>query len=137
MRQSAKSALDKFRTNPSLLPDNITIDAIHTLIHLSLDNSYFEYNTFYKQVTGGPMGSPLTVALAEIRVTDIENLAISSFSSPPKQYKHFVDDGFGHFTDPRRQVSPTHKQSNRRPPIHYRIPLRRWLHPLPRRSYSS
>ena len=100
MHQSAKSALDKFRTNPSLLPDNITIDAIHTLLHFSLDNSYFEYdNTFYKQVTGGPMGSPLTVALAEIRVTDIENLAISSFSSPPKHYKHFVDDGFGHFTD--------------------------------------
>ena len=59
MRQAAKSALDKFRTNPSLLPDNVTIDAIHTLLHFSLDNSYFEYNTFYKQVTGGPMGSRL------------------------------------------------------------------------------
>ena len=100
MRQAAKSALDKFRTNPSLLPDNITIDAVYSLLHSSLDNSYFEYaNTFYKQVTCRPMGSPLTVALAEIRVTDIENLAISSFPSPPKHYKHFVDDGFGHFTD--------------------------------------
>ena len=100
MRQAAKLALDKFRTNPSLLPDNRTIDAIHTLIHFSLDNSYFEFdNTFYKQVTGGPMGSPLTVALAEIRVTDNEYLAMSSFPYPPKHYKHFVDDGFGHFAD--------------------------------------
>ena len=45
------------------------------------------------------MGSPLTMALAEIRVTDIENLAISTFPHPPKHYRHFVDDGFGHFTD--------------------------------------
>ena len=69
-------------------------------ICVSLDNSYFEFdNTFYKQVTGGPMGSPLTVALAEIRVTDIEYLATSSVPSPPKHYKHFVDDGFWHFAD--------------------------------------
>ena len=45
------------------------------------------------------MGSPLTMALAEIRVTDIENLAISTFPHSPKHYRHFVDDGFGHFTD--------------------------------------
>ena len=70
------------------------------MLHFSLDNTYFEYNnTFYKQVTGGPMGSPPTETLAEIRVTDIENLAISTFPHPPKHYRHFVDDGFGHFTD--------------------------------------
>ena len=100
MRLATNSALDKFRSDPSLLPGNISLDAIYTLLHFFLDNTYFEYNnTFYKQVTGGPMGSPLTVALAEIRVTDIENLAISTFPHPPKHYRHFVDDGFGHFTD--------------------------------------
>ena len=45
------------------------------------------------------MGSPLTAALAEIRVTDIENLAMSTCPHPPKHCRHFVDDGFGHFTD--------------------------------------
>ena len=43
------------------------------------------------------MGSPLTVALAEIRVTYIEDLAISSRTNPPNHYYHFVDDGFRHF----------------------------------------
>ena len=84
MRLATNSALDKFRSKPSLLPGNISLDAIYTLLHFSLDNTYFEYNnTFYKQVIGGPMGSPLTVALAEIRVSDMENLAISTFPIHP------------------------------------------------------
>ena len=45
------------------------------------------------------MGSPLTVALAEIRVTETEQLALETSSQPPKHYRHFVDDAFGHFTD--------------------------------------
>ena len=43
------------------------------------------------------MGSPLTVALAEIRVTETEQLALETSSQPPKHYRHFVDDRFGHF----------------------------------------
>ena len=43
------------------------------------------------------MGSPLTVTLAEIRVTDIEQQALSSGTRKPKQYYHFVDDGLGFF----------------------------------------
>ena len=42
------------------------------------------------------MGSPLTVTLAEIRVTYIEQLALSRSTRKPKHY-HFVDDGLGHF----------------------------------------
>ena len=45
------------------------------------------------------MGSPPTVALAEIRVTEIEQLALETSSQPPKHYRHFVDDGFVHFLD--------------------------------------
>ena len=47
----------------------------------------------------GAMGSPLTVTLAEIRVTDVELRAIASSIRKPKNYYHFVDDGFGHFID--------------------------------------
>ena len=43
------------------------------------------------------MGSQLTVALAEIRVTETEQLALETSSQPPEHYQHFVDDGFGHF----------------------------------------
>ena len=40
-----------------------------------------------------------TVTLAEIRVTDIEQQALSSSTRKPKQYYHFVDDGLGFFTN--------------------------------------
>ena len=98
MRLAAKIVLDKLQEDPTILPDNITVDAVYTLLNFSLDNSYFQYNDqFYKQTTGGPMGSPLTVALAEIRATETEQLALETSSQPPKHYRHFVDDGFGHF----------------------------------------
>ena len=100
MRLAAKTVLDKLQEDPTILPDNITVDTVYTLLNFSLDNSYIQYqDKFYKQTTGGPMGSPLTVALAEIRVTETEQLALETSSQPPKHYRHFVDDGFGHFTD--------------------------------------
>ena len=100
MRLAAKTVLDKLHEDSSLLPDNVTVDAVYTLLNFSLDNSYFQYSDkLYKQTTGGPMGSPLTIALAEIRVTETEQLALNTSSKPPKYYRHFVDDGFGHFTD--------------------------------------
>ena len=43
------------------------------------------------------MGSPLTVTLADIRVTHNELNALSTSPHPPKHYFHFVDDGFGFF----------------------------------------
>ena len=63
-------------------------------------NSYFQYSyRFYKQKTRGPLGSPLTVALAEILVIETEQVAVDTSSKFPKHYWHFVNDGFGHFTD--------------------------------------
>ena len=45
------------------------------------------------------MGSPLTVALAEVRVTNIESLALASSADPPCLYEHFVDDGISRHRD--------------------------------------
>ena len=45
------------------------------------------------------MGSPISVALAQILVTETEQLAVNTSSKFPKHYWHFVNDGFGHFTD--------------------------------------
>ena len=45
------------------------------------------------------MGSPLTVELAEIRVTELETIALNTSPQPPSLYKHFVDDGLGVFRD--------------------------------------
>ena len=43
------------------------------------------------------MESPLTVILAEIRVTNNELKVLNTSLYPPKHYFHFVDDGFGFF----------------------------------------
>ena len=45
------------------------------------------------------MGSPLIVTPAEILVTETEQLAVNTSSKFLKHYCHFVDDGFGHFTN--------------------------------------
>ena len=84
MKKATDTVLKPFGRNSSLLPNNVTLDAIYALLHFFLDNSYLEYNNnFYRQTIGGPMGSPLTVALAEVRVTEIETLLLTPARSPP------------------------------------------------------
>ena len=97
IRKAVDTAMERLYKDPSILPPNITPEAIKSLLIFSLDYAYCEFYKFYKQITGGPMGSPLTVTLAEIRVTDIEQQALSSSTGKPKQYNHFVDDGLGYF----------------------------------------
>ena len=98
MHAAVEIAMEKLSNHPDILPVNITPEGIHSLLNFSLDNTYLQFGSrFFRQNIGGPMGSPLTVALAEIRVTYIEDLAISSNTNPPNHYYHFVDDGFWHF----------------------------------------
>ena len=59
----------------------------------------FFYSQFYSQDTEGTMGSPLVVELAEIRVADVKNTALTTNKDPPNTYRHFVDDGIGDFRD--------------------------------------
>ena len=100
MRLATSSAIARFQQDPSLLPHNISHTTIGTLITFCLDNSYLEFNgSFFSQDKGGPMGSPLTVQLAEIRVAETETLALNTSPDPPHSYCHFVDDGLGAFRD--------------------------------------
>ena len=74
MKKSLSTTILHFQDKPNLLPPNIYASTIQSLISFCLDNSYFEFNgQFYSQDTGGTMGSPLVVELAEIRVADVEN----------------------------------------------------------------
>ena len=57
------------------------------------------------------MGSPLTVALAEFQVTNIESLALASSADPPSLYKHFVDDGISRHRDRQHAESLEHSNS--------------------------
>ena len=100
MKKSLSTTILHFQDKPNLLPPNISASTIQSLISFCLDNSYFEFNgQFYSQDTGGTMGSPLVVELAEIRVADVENTALTTYKDPPNTYRHFVDDGIGDFRD--------------------------------------
>ena len=105
MKLAKRTVIEQFTRNPSLLPAYFSIFALDTLINFCLDHSYFEYHgSFYSQTEGGPTGSPLTVALVEIRVSEIESLALPSSANPPSLYKHFVDDGISRFRDRQHAV---------------------------------
>ena len=113
---------EKIRSNTEILPANITPEGISSLLNFSLDNAYLEYNSlFFRQNIGGPMGSPLTVALAEIRVSYIEDLAIRNSTDPPSHYYHFVNDGFGHFRNRQHAESFLNHINSMAPDLEYTI----------------
>ena len=97
MKKSLSTTILHFQDKPHLLPPNISASTIQSLISFCLENSYFEFNGQFSQDTGGTMGSPLVVELAEIRVADVENTALATYKDPPNTYRHFVDDGIGDF----------------------------------------
>ena len=100
MKDAQRIVKSKLQDHPSLLPSNISSTAFDTLISFCLDNSYFEYNNkFFAQTQEAPWDRPLTVELAEIRVTELETIALNTSPQPSSLYKQFVDDGFGVFRD--------------------------------------
>ena len=99
-KKSLSTTILHFQGKPHLLPPNISASTIQSLISFCLDNSYFEFNgQFYSQDTEGTMGSSLVVKLAEIRVADVENTALTTYKDPPNTYRRFFDDGIGDFRD--------------------------------------
>ena len=95
MRKAKASIINRFNENPEYLPADFTTKAMNALLNFALDNSFFEFNhEYYAQDEGGPMGSPLTVVMAEVRVIDNEERAFATCTDPPSLHVHFVDDGF-------------------------------------------
>ena len=96
IRAAVDTAIARLEENPDLLPSPLTPQTMRDLLLFCLDNAYFEFDgKFYKQTSGGVMGSPLTVALAKIRTSQLEQHALDTLTDPLHSYRHFVDDGIG------------------------------------------
>ena len=73
----------------------LSIDDIIKLLRFTLSNSFFNYNKqTYKQIHGCAMGSPVIPIVANHSMEEIEELAHSQSTSPPKKWFRHVDDTF-------------------------------------------
>ena len=73
----------------------MTINDIEIALNFCLNNTYFIFQVkFYRQIFGVPMGSLISVTIANLIMEHIEIKAINSFFSPPKLWSKFVDDTF-------------------------------------------
>ena len=74
---------------------NLTFEEVVEGINLCLNNTYIQFRgKFYKQIFGVPMGSPISVTIANLVMETVENTALQTFSNQPIIWKRYVDDTF-------------------------------------------
>ena len=73
----------------------LRINDIIDLLRFTLSNSFFNYNNqTFKQIHGCAMGSPVSPVVANLCMEEIEELAHSQSTLPPKTWFCYVDDIF-------------------------------------------
>lgn len=68
---------------------------MYKCLKLILESTIFIFNNIiYKQIKGNPMGSPLSLPLADIVMIGLENNILGSLKIQPLFYKRYVDNIF-------------------------------------------
>ena len=90
---------------------NVSVDNIMRLLEFVLDNNYFIVDgTFYKQIFGCPMGSPVSAILANLVMEHVEERALITAPHPPKWWYRYVDDS--HVCITREHLTEFHSHLN-------------------------
>ena len=72
---------------------SLTVEDICSLLKLCLEATYLSFRgKIYQQVHGTAMGSPVSVVVANLVMEDIEQKALSTFHTPPRFWRYYVDD---------------------------------------------
>ena len=72
---------------------SLTVEDICSLLKLCLEATYLSFRgKIYQQLHGTAMGSPVSVVIANLVMEDIEQKALSTFHTPPRFWRRYVDD---------------------------------------------
>ena len=85
----------KLKQDPTLedRSGGMDVETIVKLLRFCLTTTSFQYKgDHYKQLDGVAMGSPVSPAVADIFMEDLEEKFLSTFSNSPRFWKRFVDD---------------------------------------------
>ena len=73
----------------------IPAEDTHNLAELCVKITYFQYkNSYYEQIEGAAMSSPLSTIIANIYMEHFEKIALDTSSRQPKFWCRYVDDTF-------------------------------------------
>jgi len=90
---------------------DLSVDDIVGLLSLFLDATFLSFRgKVHRQVHGTAMGSPVSVVVANLVMEDVEERALATFHSPPRFWKHYVDDACTAL--PRNMVESFHSHLN-------------------------
>ena len=89
-----KVATNRLRYDDSLWQrTSLPLEDITDLLTFCLNTTQFVFEgTYYKQVFGTAMGSPVSAVIANLVIEDIEHRALTTASVSPSFWKRFVDD---------------------------------------------
>ena len=69
------------------------VEHVISLLDFSIKTTYFLFHhSFYEQISGAAMGSPISPIVANIFMEDFEVKAINTAQNPPKMWKRYADD---------------------------------------------